>query len=858
MPEKNRLLCQLVDMTSDTAITDTLSPRSTEAGPPRRKTAKTQTGASATSPKRMCFNASRWYDAKMAAQPSLVISCLTLATLLTLHAHANDLVTIEEFVESHCLECHNDSDRIGELSLESFEPSIANTDERWDTTTWERMLKRLHGRQMPPSTATRPSEAEYVSAIEAFESVLDATAEKFPRSGTTDAVRRLNRTEYRNAVRDLLAVNIDVDNLLPSDQISHGFDNVTVGELSPILLSRYIAAAEKIGRLAVGGMQRGPSGISHRIPADRSQESHVEGLPLGTRGGTLFSYHFPANGEYEIQLRLSRDRDENVEGLHEAHDIDVLIDREPIHRFTVKPPEKQKENWQKRDDTLVDANLKKRFKVKGGSHQIGVTFPQKFSSLSEIKRQPFDTNFNRHRHPRLTPAIFEVSIVGPFYAEGPGDTESRRQIFGEVDPATVSPNLAEATAKKVLGSLMRRAYRRPVRDSDTESDFEIPLRFFRERYEADGFEAGIESALATILVNPHFLFRAETTAESASNSPQPITDIELASRLSFFLWSSIPDERTLSLAESGRLAEPETLRQEVRRMLKDSRSQSLVDNFAAQWLYLRNLDSFIPDRRLFPDFDDNLRRAMRRETELAFERILREDRNVLELIRSDSTFLNERLAKHYDIPGVLGSEFRAVELNNHRAHHRGGLLRQASILAVTSYATRTSPTVRGNWILENILGTPAPPPPPNVPALKDKTEKAGVTVRERLAEHRANPACAACHDLMDPIGFALENFDSVGRWRVFDQSEPIDSASTLPGGKQLAGLEDLEQHITEQPEMFVSTLVEKLLTFGLGRGIEPHDGPAIRKVVRESADNDYKFSSLIEGIVVSVPFQMRE
>ena len=766
---------------------------------------------------------------------------------------------ISQFVESHCLDCHNDSEQAGELSLESFDASVARSNKPWDTSRWERMLKRLHGRQMPPSTATRPTETEYVSAIEAFESVLDRAAEKFPRAGRTDALRRLNRTEYQNAVRDLLAVDVDVDNMLPSDQISHGFDNVTVGELSPVLLSRYIAAAEKISRLAVGGTQRGPGGISHRIPAERSQESHVEGLPLGTRGGTLFTYHFPASGEYEIQLRLSRDRDENVEGLHEAHDIDVLIDREPIHRFTVKPPEKQKENWQKRDDTLVDANLKKRFKVKGGSHQIGVTFPQKFSSLSEIRRQPFDTNFNRHRHPRLTPAIFEVSIVGPFYAEGPGDTASRRLIFGQIDAATVTPALAETTAKQILRSLMRRAYRRPVRETETESDFEVPMRFFRERYEADGFEAGIESALATILVNPHFLFRAETTTEGALDRPQPISDIELASRLSFFLWSSIPDEQTLSLAEAGQLGESETLRQEVRRMLKDERSKSLVENFAAQWLYLRNLDSFVPDRRLFADFDDNLRNAMRRETELTFERIVREDRNVLELIRSDSTFLNERLAKHYDIPGVLGSEFRSVSLRGgERAKHRGGLLRQASILAVTSYATRTSPTVRGNWILENILGTPAPPPPPNVPALKEKTANAAVTVRERLAEHRANPACAACHDLMDPIGFALENFDSVGRWRVFDQGEPIDAASTLPGGKNLSGLEDLEQHIIEQPEMFVSTLVEKLLTFGLGRGIEPYDGPTIRKVVRESADNEYKFSSLVEGIVVSTPFRMRE
>ncbi|MFK7820297.1 MAG: DUF1592 domain-containing protein, partial [Planctomycetaceae bacterium] len=627
-----------------------------------------------------------------------------------------------------------------------------------------------------------------------------------------------------------------------------------------VLLSRYIAAAEKISRLAVGGTHKGPGGMTLRIPADRSQEEHVEGLPFGTRGGTLIDYHFPADGEYEIQLRLMRDRDENIEGLHEKHDIDVLIDRRPIHRFTVSPPKKMKENWQKRDDTLVDANLKKRFRATSGPHKVGVTFPKKFSSLSETKRQPFDASFNRHRHPRRTPAIFEVSIVGPFNTEGPGDTPSRSRVFGDAMREGDDLGAIEAAknrARQIFGRLMRHAYRRPVEDSD----FDVPVRFFVERFQADGFEAGIESGLATILVNPHFLFRAEQSDSQLpqGSSPRPVSNLELASRLSFFLWSSIPDAELLALAEAGTLRDPETLRTQVDRMLNDSRTSALVTNFAAQWLYLRNLDSFHPDRRLFPGFDDNLRKAMRRETELNFQRVVRKDLSVLELIRSEQTFLNERLATHYDIPGVRGSEFRSVNLNgSSRLKDRGGLLRQASILAVTSYSTRTSPTVRGNWILENILGTPAPPPPPNVPALKEKTEKEAISIRERLAEHRANPACASCHDLMDPIGFALENFDSVGRWRVFDQEQPVDASGTLPGGLRLRGLEDLEQHILDRPEMFASTLVEKLLTFGLGRGIEPFDGPAIRKVVRDSADKQYKFSSLVHGIVASTPFQMRE
>ena len=721
------------------------------------------------------------------------------------------------------------------------------------------MLKRLHGRQMPPSTADRPSEDEYEVAIQAFESVLDSAAVRFPRSGRTEPVRRLNRNEYRNAVRDLLSVDIDVTDLLPADQISHGFDNVTVGELSPVLLSRYIAAAEKISRLAVGGTQKGPGGMTLRLPADRTQESRVEGLPFGTRGGTLIDYQFPADGEYEIQLRLMRDRDENIEGLHETHHIDVLIDRRPIHRFTVSPPKKMTENWQKRDDTMVDANLKKRFRVTSGPHKVGVTFPKKFSSLSETRRQPFEASFNRHRHPRRSPAIYEISIVGPFNPEGPGDTPSRRRVFGERPQGDKLTSTEEAKnwAREIFGRLMRRAYRRPVRPSD----YDVPMRFFAERLQADGFEAGIESGLATVLVNPHFLFRAEQSSSDRqeTSAPRPVSDLELASRLSFFLWSSIPDEELLALAEAQRLREPETLRSQVDRMLADEKSEALVTNFAAQWLYLRNLDSFKPDRRLFPGFDDNLRKAMRRETELNFQRVLREDLSVLELIRSDQTFLNERLAMHYDIPGVRGSEFRTVALGgDRRSKDRGGLLRQASILAVTSYSTRTSPTVRGNWILENILGTPAPPPPPNVPALKEKTEQEAVSIRERLAEHRANPACASCHDLMDPIGFALENFDSIGKWRVFDQGQPVDSTSTLPGGRRLTGLEDLEQHILERPQMFASTLAEKLMTFGLGRGLEPFDGPAIRKVVRDSADKQYKFSALIHGIVASTPFQMRE
>jgi len=400
---------------------------------------------------------------------------------------------------------------------------------------------------------------------------------------------------------------------------------------------------------------------------------------------------------------------------------------------------------------------------------------------------------------------------------------------------------------------MRLAYRRPV----TDADLVVPMRFFETRFAADGFEAGIESALTVILVNPHFLFRAEMGPPNPSlKTPYQISDVELASRLSFFIWSSLPDDELLASATANRLHEPRELTAQVERMLKDARSQSLVTNFAAQWLYLRNLESFRPDRRLFADFDDNLRHALRRETELLFESVLRDDRSVLDLIRTDTTYLNERLARHYGIPKVFGSHFRPVKVDGPNSH-RGGLLRHGSILAVTSYATRTSPTIRGNWILENILGTPSPPPPPNVPALKDKTSDSHVTIRERLAEHRANPACASCHDLMDPIGFALENFDAVGRWRLFDQEEPVDSSGSLPDGQKITGFDDLEAGIVNRPELFVGTLTEKLLTFALGRGIESYDAPAVRRIVRGSADKDYRFSALIVGIASSKPFQMR-
>lgn len=786
-------------------------------------------------------------------RPSIPSTICLISALVFNDCQAQDvpLGVVTKLMDRYCVDCHDGDEPAAGLGLKTFDTTIAVSSKSWDTTTWEKIVKRVAARQMPPIDAERPSEAEYRAVLTAMESALDRAAERFPQPGRTDAVRRLNRTEYRNAVRDLLAVNVDVDSLLPADQLSHGFDNVTVGELSPLLIGRYITAAEKISRLAVGGLEKSPGGITVRLPADRTQDAHVEGLPLGTRGGSLVKHHFPADGQYEIQLRLMRDRDENIEGLTESHDIDVLVDRGLVHRFTVTPP-KGKAGYQK-DDTLVDAHLKKRFKVTAGPHKVGVTFPNKFSSLLEINRQPFEASFNKHRHPRRSPALFEVSIVGPFDPEGPGDTPSRRKVFA-ADGNVTSGRKGDSTerATRILRRLVRIAYRRPV----TEDDLIVPLRFFNQRFKVDGFEAGIEAALSAVLVNPHFLLRAEPDPKVLSaGSAYRLSDVKLASRLSFFLWSSIPDAELLTAAERGQLSDPAVLKAQVQRMLQDERSQSLVSNFAAQWLYLRNLDSFQPDRRLFPNFDDNLRHALRRETELLFESVLREDRSVLDLLSTDTTFLNERLAKHYGIPHVFGSHFRSVPLT--KDSHRGGLLRHGSILAVTSYATRTSPTIRGNWVLENVLGTPVPPPPPNIPGLKDKTESSAITIRERLAEHRANPACASCHNLMDPVGFSLENFDAVGRWRLFDREQLVDSSGALPDGTSVSSLEELEAGILRRPEMFVSTITGKLMTFALGRGVESFDAPAVRNVVRASAADNYRFSSLILAIVTSTPFQMR-
>jgi mono/diheme cytochrome c family protein len=752
---------------------------------------------------------------------------------------SRDGTALKSFVESNCLDCHDNATMTAGLALDD----LLAVDIGLNQEPWERVVRKLTTRQMPPGDMPRPEEEEYDAAVAWLESSLDAAAARQPNPGRTETFRRLNRTEYQNAIRDLLALDVDVASLLPADESSHSFDNVTITDLSPALLNRYVSAAEAISRLAVGRAPLTPGEEVFRIRPDVTQDSHVEGLPIGTRGGALIAFNFPHDGEYEIQTRLMRDRNEMIEGLSETHQLEVLVDRERVELCTVKPPPDGG------GDQSLDVNLNARIKVTAGPHNVGVAFLAKPSSLLETTRQPLNVHFNFYRHPRIGPAVYQVSIIGPFEPGGAGDTPSRRRLF--VSTPT-GPGDEDECATRILSKLVRRAYRRPVDDEDLKT----PMEFYRNGRAEGDFDAGIEMALSSVLVNPKFLFRIERDPrDAAPGTAYAINDVELASRLSFFLWSSVPDDELLDLAASRELSRPHVLEQQVRRMLADKRSESLVYNFASQWLYLRNLESINPDMRLFPDFDDNLRRAMRQETEQFFKSIIREDRSVLDLVKADYTYLNERLAKHYGIPHVYGSRFRRVSLNE--TSQRGGLLRHGSILTVTSYATRTSPVIRGQWVLKNLIGTPPPPPPPNVPELQDNTVSSMLSVRERLKQHRANAACASCHELIDPVGFALENFDAVGRWRETEAGLPLDASGGLPDGSKFVGASGLEQALFERPQIFVRTLTEKLMTFALGRGVEYYDAPSIRKIVAAARDDDYRFSRIILGIVQSTPFQLR-
>ncbi|MEO5740550.1 MAG: DUF1592 domain-containing protein [Vicinamibacterales bacterium] len=755
-----------------------------------------------------------------------------------------------QLINKYCVTCHNERVKTADLTLDKIDAASPDA----HPEIWETVVDKLRNGTMPPSNMPQPSAEDRQALIGWLETSLDSAAAARPNPGRTETLRRLNRTEYQNAVRDLLALDIDATSLLPPDESGHGFDNVTVGDLPVALLDRYISAARKISRLAIGSTQKSLQADIIRLRADVTQEDHVPGLPIGTRGGVVVPYTFAQTGEYDIQIWLARDLSSNVSGLRESrpHELLVLIDGEPAATFTIQKVAGG-------DDTAIDKDLKARVTVPAGPHMIGVTFVKEGSSLLETARQPTQAHFNDRRHPRITPAIDQLSVAGPYAAKGAENTPSRRRLFVcEPPPSREALRRGDETdcARKILSTLMQRAYRRPISKAEVEG----PMAFYREGRAAGDFDAGIGSALSAVLINPEFLFRVEAdpaSAKATAGKPYRVSDLELASRLSFFLWSSIPDDELLDAAIRGKLSRPEELEKQTRRMLADPRSFNLATNFAGQWLRLRNVYAVEPNARLFPDFDDNLRDALRQETELFFDSVLREDRSVLDLIRADYTFLNERLAKHYGIPNVYGSRMRRVTLSPDSK--RGGLLRHGSMLSVTSYATRTSPIIRGVWVLDNIFGAPPPPPLPNVPALDESSVAANLPMRERLAAHRKNPVCANCHRTIDPVGFSLENFDAVGRWRDQEgDSGSIDVSGALPGAGEFRGVSGLEDGLLKRPELFAATLTKKLMTFALGRGIEYYDAPAIRRIVREAASDRYRFSSLIVGIVKSTPFQMRK
>jgi mono/diheme cytochrome c family protein len=751
-------------------------------------------------------------------------------------------------LERYCVGCHNDRTRTQGLSLASADLHDVGR----EAEIWEKVTRKLRARAMPPAGSPRPAEADYLRLVGYLEHELDRAAAARPDPGRAPSLRRLNRTEYRNAIRDVLALDVEVTDLLPPDDSSYGFDNISVTGLSPTLMERYLSAANKVSRLAVGSAVRAPASRVVNMPPDLTQEARLDGLPFGTRGGAVVSHTCPVTGEYAFRIRLARNRNENVEGLNDPHELELAIDGARVEVFTVKPDRNRFGGYYA--DEGVDQHLEVRTRVTAGPHDVRVTFLAKTGALIETERQPYLARFNADRHPRTQPALGSLSIEGPYEVEGVGDTPSRRRIFTctpAADPA--------ACARTILAGLARRAYRRPV----TDGDLQAPLGFYRQAYaEAGGagaaaFEAGIEMALRALLASPEFLFRIERDPVGLTpGTAYRVSDVALASRLSFFLWSGPPDDELLALAERGALGRPGTLDLQVERMLADPRARALASNFAGQWLHLRNLAAHSPDGRLFPDFDDNLRQALRRETELLFEHLVAGNRPVTELLTADYTFLNERLARHYGISHVYGDHFRRVPLG--AAAQRTGILGHGSVLTVTSYANRTSPVLRGKWILENVLGMPPPPPPPDVPPLPESSTGKTLSMRERMSEHRRNAVCATCHQVMDPAGLAMENFDAIGRWRTRDESgRLLDVSGSLPGGPDFDGVAGLRQALLARPDVFASTLVEKLLTFGLGRGVDYRDGPAVRAIVREAAGDGYRMSSIVRAVVRSTPFQMR-
>jgi cytochrome c5 len=743
-------------------------------------------------------------------------------------------------VQKYCVTCHSDRLKTGGLSLQGVDPAAPKI----DGAIWEQVVQKLHGGMMPPQGMPRPDAAALDAFVRSLEAVLDRQAASTPNPGHKPP-HRLNRTEYGHAIRDLLDLDIDASSMLPADDESNGFDNIAgVLRVSPSLLEQYLGAARKVSSLAVG-TDKDVIRLAFRIPPDDSQEDQVDGLPIGTRGGLSFTHTFPQDAEYEFSVFLLRNIVGYMIGLEFAHQLEISIDGERVFMKQVGGEEDNLASDKNMSEAAnaIDARLKTRVRVKAGPRTVAITFVKRNHAESDEPLQPHERNHDLQDMNGL-PQIDHVNLTGPFDPTGPGDTPSRRRVF------TCKPTGAAdetACARRVLSALAKRAYRRPV----TADDMAPVMEQYEAGRKGGSFDTGVEHGLRLILANPKFLFRVERAADK----PGPVSDLELASRLSFFLWSSIPDEALIDAAASGRLSTPAGIERQVTRMLADPRSRALTTNFASQWLLLRNLKNHVPTPGDFPNFDNELRQAFRRETELFFGSVVEENRSVLDLINANYTFVNERLARHYGIKNVYGSNYRRVAVTNEA---RRGLLGQGSVLTVTSYPNRTSPVLRGKYILENILGTPPPAPPANVPALSDN--EAGhepKSLRERLELHRASPACASCHRVMDPLGFALENFDGIGAWRAKEPGGAIDPSGKLADGSNVDGPVALRAAIMRHPDQFVRTLTEKLMTYGLGRGLEYYDMPVVRGIARDAAKKDYRFSAIVAGIVSSPPFRQK-
>jgi mono/diheme cytochrome c family protein len=773
-------------------------------------------------------------------------------------------------LDQYCLTCHNQKLRTAGLALDVLDAARPSA----DAEVWERVIGKLRAQSMPPPGRPRPDAATYRSLASELERDIDREWAAHPKPGRIAAVHRLNRTEYTNVVRDLFSLDLDVRSLLPGDETADGsFDNLADAlSISTAHLERYLSVARQVTRAATGLPPTSPRIETFDIPIHVLQNDRQnEDLPFGSRGGIAIPYHFPVAGEYLVKVRLQRQYQDYLKGMGWPQQLDVRLDGKLITRFTVGGDAKGRPaalsyagdgepgfagdpEWEKYMQTTGDAGLEVRFEADGGPHTVGVSFVRELWEPEGLPHPPQRGRTIANDNDYMGYAnVGAVQIGGPYTVEAsPLDTPSRRAIF-ICQPQSAADERGCAT--RILSRIARRAYRRPV----TKDDVAVLLDFFdRGRLDGRSFDAGIQLALERVLVDPDFLLRVYRDP-AAADATYRLSDLEVASRLSFFLWSSVPDDRLLDLAESGELTRPAILDREVRRMLADARaSEALVAGFAAQWLNLRRVGEVVVDPDRYPTYDESLLQAFERETELFIASTLREDRSVVELLTANYTFVNERLARHYGIPGIYGSRFRRVTLANQ--DQRGGLLAHGSVLATTSYPDRTSPVLRGKFLLNNILGLPSPPPPAGVDTnlAEVKPNVPPPTIRERLAQHRANPSCASCHSVIDPLGFALEQYDAIGAWRTVDEAgRPVDAEATTLGGTKLEGLAGLRAFLLADAEQFPRTVTEKLLAYALGRRLEYYDRPAVRAIVRDAASSDYRWSALIAGIVKSPPFLMR-